>query len=231
MTSPLALSPGAAIAVSHFGNEAQPLVCVDQALADVQLVRTIAARHSFQPIGPFYPGLRAVVSEQIAMPLVQPLLPALQQAFALEREPAYFECYLSLVTRAPADLDPIQRLPHFDGVERERIAVLLYLSHDPQGGTAFYRQHGTGFESVDATRFEQYRAELDAATRASGLPPARYIGDDSPLFERVLKVDGQLNRMVAYHGNSLHCAALPEDFVPVADPMQGRLTLNLFLRA
>lgn len=231
MPSPLALNPAARIALRHFGAEAQPMIVVEDALADLALVRAIAARHDYAPIGPFYPGVRAAVSEKIAMPLVQPLLPAMQQAFVLDAVPAYFECYLSLVTRAPGALDPIQRLPHFDGTERERIAVLLYLSDDEGGGTAFYRQRETGFESVDAARFEAYRAALDAGTARHGLPPARYIGDDSPLFARTLHVPGRANRMIIYRGNTLHCAALREDFAPDADPARGRLTLNLFLRA
>jgi hypothetical protein len=175
--------------------------------------------------------LRAPVSAPIVMPLVEPIVDRLQEVFALERAPEYFECYLSLVTKAPAQLDPIQRLPHFDGVERERIAVLLYLSEPEGSGTAFYRQRSTGFESVDAARYDTYLAELEAATARHGIPPARYIGDDSPIFERVHLVEGRCNRIIAYHGNSLHCAAMPDEFVPAPDVAGGRLTLNLFLRA
>lgn len=229
--SPLALSPSHRPSLTHFGEEAQPLLLVDNALADLEVVRSIAARHSYRPIGPFYPGIRAAVSEKVAMPLVAPLLGKMAEVFGVAREPEYFECYLSIVTRAPAELAPIQRLPHFDGIEPERIAVLLYLSDDSEGGTAFYRQRATGYESVDAARFEHYRAELDAGTAQHGLPDAAYIGENSPLFERTHKVDGVANRLIAYRGNTLHCAAMPADFVPDLDPGSGRLTLNLFLKA
>lgn len=204
---------------------------VDDALSDLQLVRDIAARHSYKPIGPFYPGIRASVSKAVAMPLVAPLLEQMADLFGLAREPAYFECFLSIVTKAPGELAPIQRLPHFDGTEPERIAVLLYLSDDSEGGTAFYRQRSTGYESVDAARFDHYRAELETATAHHGLPHAEYIGENSPMFERTLKVDGAANRLIAYRGNTLHCAAMPAQFVPDTDPRHGRLTLNLFLRA
>ena len=230
MTSPLALSPDAGLTISRIGEEALALVTVENALADLALVRSIAARHRYQPIGPFYPGIRAAVSEAIAMPLVAPILPRLQEIFGLDRSPVYFECYLSLVTKAPDALDPIQRLPHFDGTERERIAVLLYLSDDSDGGTAFYRQRSTGFESVDAGRFETYRAELENDVARHGMPQSGYIGGASPMFERTAKVDGAANRMIAYRGNMLHCAAPPDSFVPSGDPATGRLTLNLFLQ-
>jgi hypothetical protein len=231
MAGPLALSPSAAPQCTHFGAERQPLISVDAALADPDGVIAIAARHSYRPIGPHYPGVRAPVPERVAMELVEPLAPLLVDIFALAEPPRYLECYLSLVTVAGGDLAPIQRLPHFDGLEPDRIAVLLYLDRRERGGTAFYRQRATGFESVDAGRLDAYRSALEAGVAAHGLPPPGYIAGDTPLFQQTREVAGRFNRLIVYRGNTLHCAALGADFAPVADPGQGRLTLNLFLRA
>lgn len=230
MASPLALSPSARIVETRFGAERQLLLTIDNALTDPGAVVAIAARHAYRPIGPFYPGVRAAVSEAIAMPLVEPIAAELVEAFELAAPPAYRECYLSLVTAAPKGLAPIQRLPHFDGLQPERIAALLYLDSSERGGTAFYRQRGTGFESVDGARYETYRATLDAAVADHGIPQSGYIGGDTPLFEQVHLVEGRFNRLVLYRGNTLHCAALPKDFVPQVEPAKGRLTLNLFLQ-
>lgn len=229
MTSPLALNPEARIATRHFGEERQSLIEVDDVLGDADLVIDIAARHRFAQHGEFYPGVRAPVSEAIAMPLVDPLLQRIVEDFALVRPPRYRECYLSLVTQAPSSLAPIQRLPHFDGVEDERIAVLLYLDRRERGGTGFYRQRATGFESVDATRFKTYRSKLQDGIDKVGLPAANYISGDTELFERIHRIDGRFNSMAIYRGNTLHCADLPGDFAPDLDPRTGRLTLNLFL--
>lgn len=229
MTSPLALNANARIATRHFGEERQPLIEVDDALVDVDLVIEIAARHRFTQHGEFYPGVRAPVSEAISMPLVEPLLPRIAEEFALARMPRYRECYLSLVTQPPSGLAPIQRLPHFDGVEDERIAVLLYLDRAERGGTGFYRQRATGFESVDATRLESYRSKLEQGIDKVGLPAASYISGDTELFEHVHRIEGRFNAMAIYRGNTLHCADLPGDFAPDLDPRTGRLTLNLFL--
>jgi hypothetical protein len=204
---------------------------VDDCLGDPDAVIAIAARHDYGPIGPFYPGIRAAVSRSVAMPLVAPLLGEIQLVFGLDTPPAYFECYLSLVTTAPAGLRPIQRLPHFDGVERDRIAVLLYLDRAERGGTAFYRQRSTGFECIDADRFDAYRTNLAHEIERFGLPEQRYIADDTGMFEKVFEVASRFNRMIVYRGNTLHCAALAQDFVPDPDPVTGRLTLNLFLAA
>lgn len=54
----------------------------------------------------------------------------------------------------PQSLAPIQRLPHVDGLEPDRLAILVYLSGAETGGTAFYRQRATGYETVDAARFD-----------------------------------------------------------------------------
>jgi hypothetical protein len=229
--SPLALSAAASARLERFGTEAQPLLIVDDCLADPDLVVAIAAKHDFRPMGPFYPGVRAPVSEAVAMPLVLPLLAIIADGFALPKLPAFLECYLSIVTTPPAALTPIQRLPHFDGTERERIAVLLYLDRTQQGGTAFYRQRATGFEFVSEERFARYRDTLERETARTGLPEPAYIDGDTALFERVHSVEGRFNRLVAYHGNTLHCAALGNGFKPLANAKSGRLTLNLFLTA
>ncbi|HQS69079.1 MULTISPECIES: DUF6445 family protein [unclassified Novosphingobium] len=230
MSSPLALSPHARLVTDLFGTEQQPIACIDEALPDPQAVVNIAARHDFRPIGPFYPGVRAAVSQQVAMPLVQPLLPLLEQTFGLSRPSQFLECFLSLITVQAADLKPIQRFPHFDGVEESRLAVLLYLDQAETTGTAFYRQRATGFESVDAERLDEYRTRLEREVAHHGLPEAGYIGTESALFERIFTVAGRFNRMVIYRGNALHCADVPAGFVPEKDPRKGRLTLNLFLR-
>lgn len=163
------------------------------------------------------------------MPLVMPLLGEMERLFALSRPPRFRECYLSLVTQAPGDLAPIQRLPHFDGLERERLAVLLYLDAAERGGTAFYRQRATGFESVDDKRFDRYRSELQAGVDKFGMPASGYISGDTELFERVHAEKDTFNSMVVYRSNTLHCAQLDSGFLPDPDPRSGRLTLNLFL--
>ncbi|MCA0910826.1 DUF6445 family protein [Qipengyuania gaetbuli] len=229
MESPLALSPRAAVSMETFGAETQPVVTVADVLTDPDGVIEIAARHRFGTHGAFYPGIRAAVSEKIGMPMVAPLLERLVEVFSLPRLPRFRECYLSVVTHAPAELAPIQRLPHFDGTERERLAVLLYLDKADRGGTAFYRQRATGFESVDGERFDTYRSQLEAATAEHGLPGPAYISGDTAIFEQIHRVSDTFNSMVIYRGNTLHCADLGADFVPDPDPKTGRLTLNLFL--
>ena len=85
--------------------------------------------------------------------------------------PPVLETYFSIVTTPPEALAPIQRLPHVDGLEPDRIAILVYLSGAEQGGTAFYRQRSTGFETVNAARFPAFEAALKAGADANAKLP------------------------------------------------------------
>jgi hypothetical protein len=231
MAAPLTLGTQSKIRVETIGRERQPLLIIDDFLANPEAVRDIAAQSPFAQHGPHYPGIRAPVPRGACDVLIDPLRPLLVQTFNLPCPPEYHECYLSLVTTSPQDLQPIQRLPHFDGLQPDRLALLLYLDHSERGGTAFYRQRSTGFETVDAGRYAAFKNGLKGDTAHHGIPPSDYIRGDTEIYEQVSTVSGLFNRAVVYHGNSLHCANLPADFVAISDPLAGRLTLNLFLHA
>jgi hypothetical protein len=215
--------------VHHQGAERRPVLVIDDFWSDPHALREDAASLKMGEIGPHYPGVRAAVPTRLAETMRRRLAPLLATHFGLDPAPRVSEAYYSLVTTAPAALAPIQRLPHFDGVEPSRIAVLLFLSEGEQGGTAFYRQRGTGFESVDAGRLDRFKAELDRGVRTHGMPEASYIAGDTALYEQVAVQPARFNRALVYAGNTLHCASLPPKVVLSADPLVGRLTLNLFL--
>ena len=197
--------------------------------SDPEMLREDAAALRMGAIGPHYPGVRAEVPARLAETMRRRIAPLLADHFGLDPAPAVSEAYYSLVTTAPAELAPIQRLPHFDGVEPRRIAVLLFLGHGAQGGTAFYRQRETGFESVDAARLDRFKEVLADGVRRHGMPEPAYIAGDTPLYEQVAVQPGAFNRALIYPGNTLHCAYLPPGVALSTDPLHGRLTLNLFL--
>jgi hypothetical protein len=215
--------------IRHQGRERRPLIAIDDFWPDPDALREDAASLRMTAIGPHYPGVRAEVPPRLAETMRRRIAPLLAEHFGLDPAPAVSEAYYSLVTTAPADLAPIQRLPHFDGVESRRIAVLLFLGHGEQGGTAFYRQRATGFESVDAARLDRFRTELERDVQTHGVPDAEYIAGDTPLYECIAVQPARFNRALVYAGNTLHCAYLPPEVVLNADPLAGRLTLNLFL--
>lgn len=215
------------LSIERHGAEQQPVVVID-GFADAERFRDDAAFLSFAPIGPHYPGIRAVVAPALLRDLLARLEPVAAEVFGsagLEVVDAFY----SIVTTPPSALAPIQRLPHFDEVSPTRLALLHYLSPDESSGTAFYRHRTTGFESIDEGRLPSYRTALNADLRLYGIPDPRYIGGDTPVFERVALHRGRFNRAILYRSNTLHCAHLPEGMVLDPDPETGRLTVNTFL--
>lgn len=217
------------ITLHHQGRERRPLIAIDDFWPDPDALREDAASLRMTPIGPHYPGVRAEVPRRLAETMRRRIAQLLTENFGLDPAPAVSEAYYSLVTTPPTDLAPIQRLPHFDGVEPRRIAVLLFLGHGEQGGTAFYRQRSTDFESVDASRLDRFKAELGSGVQAHGMPEASYITGNTALYEQIAVQPARFNRALVYAGNTLHCAYLPPEVTLSSDPMAGRLTLNLFL--
>lgn len=223
------LNPQATIRVEQQGHEDEPVIVVDDALAAPDAWRGLAAKLRYSRIGPHYPGVRAPIPQEEAAEMRAEMAGLIGSVFDLDPVPGVLECFFSIVTTPPEQLAPIQRLPHFDGLERERIAVLIYLSGADQGGTAFYRQRATGFETVDANRYDQFEAALNAGVAEHGLPPPAYIAGDTPLFEQVAAYEARPNRALIYRSCLLHCAHIAPGTVLPADPRAGRLSINSFL--
>jgi hypothetical protein len=224
-----AVDAGWSVAVHHQGEEREPVVVIDGFAPDPARFVADAGFLAFKPIGPHYPGVRAVVAPAMMRDLLAALAPVIAEVFG---EPAVevIDAFYSLVTTAPSALAPIQRLPHFDGVERERLALLHFLSRDERSGTAFYRHRATGFETVTAERLRVYRQALAADLDRFGMPVPDYIAGDTPIFGQIAQHQGVFNRAILYRSNTLHCAAIPRDMAFVADPAAGRLTVNTFLQ-
>lgn len=217
------------VTVRRHGATDEPVLVIDRFAPDPALFVEDASFLAFRPMGPHYPGVRATVAPVMLRDLLAALRPIAADLFDA-RELEVTEAFYSLVTTPPSALAPIQRLPHFDGVEPGRLALLHYLSRDERSGTAFYRHRSTGFERIDEERLPAYRAALDADLAREGMPGPAYIAGDTALFEQLAVHQGLYNRAILYRSSTLHCAFLPDDLVLAADPEHGRLTVNTFLR-
>lgn len=223
-----ALVSGWSVTVHHHGAADEPVLVVDGFAPDPTLFVEDALFLAFKQMGPHYPGVRAAVAPVMLRDLLARLHPLAAELFGT-RAIEVVEAFYSLVTTPPAALAPIQRLPHFDGVEPGRLALLHYLSRDERSGTAFYRHRSTGFERIDAARLPAYRVALEADLARDGMPDSAYIAGDTPVFEQLAVHAGLYNRAILYRSNTLHCAFLPPDLALDADPERGRLTVNTFL--
>lgn len=216
------------IVARWIGAERQPIAIVDHFHPDPQALRDAAAIARFEPARRQYPGIRAELPDDYFHSVRPALSRVLEQVFGHRGRVALLDASFSMVTLPPERLSIEQRLPHFDAVERDRIALVHYLGTDDSGGTAFYRHRATAFETIDATRASAYLDGVrDEVRRAP--PPPTYIGGSTPAFEQLSAVDARCNRAVIYRSALLHSGLIPPGIVPSADPREGRLTVTAFL--
>lgn len=219
---------GQQILIERIGHERVPVIVFDDFVPRPDLLTDDAAMLGFAPMGLHYPGVRAVVPPALVRRFVDPLAPLIEEIFGV-RACTVVDALYSLVTTPPGTLTPIQRLPHFDGVEPERLALLHFLTEAPASGTAFYRHRVTGFETVTAARLSDYERTLGEEILRDGVPTSAYIDGDTTLFEEVAVFEGRYNRALLYPSNALHCARISDDLGFSADVATGRLTVNTFL--
>jgi hypothetical protein len=228
------LNPDAAIEVRRIGEEREPVIVMDGAMRRPQALVDYAAREvRFEPSAHFrsgYPGLLGPAPLNYVASLVQALRPAIEEAFALKGvAPAGATCNFSLVTLAPEVLSLEQRLPHVDTVDPLQFAILHFLCDGRFGGTGFYRQRATGFETLTPERLEAHKAAL-ARELAATPPPSAYVTGDTPIYTQTAAFEARWDRVLVYRSRLLHSGQILDPAALDADPRKGRLTANIFLR-
>jgi hypothetical protein len=223
------MEPQKTIRVALIGRERQPVIVVDNFVPEPEALVEQAAALDFSQMGAYYPGVRATVPAHHVAAYVAPLAELIAATFGIAPNPGVIEAMFSLVTTPPSALRPIQRMPHFDGCEPERLALLHYLGGCEDSGTTFYRHRGTGFETIDHERVGLYDAALHSDVAMHGMPQPAYISGSTPIFEQTAHFEAQFNRALIYRGNLLHCANIAPETPMSDDPRTGRLTVNTFL--
>lgn len=216
--------------LQYFSSCNHILVSISSFLRQPDYAVQHAVLQNFSEITPQYPGMRAALDSDVAEHWLDALSPLLSRAFNAPEGRWSMIAWHSIVSRRPQDLLPIQRLPHVDGTDSNQVAMMLYLHHTGHGGTAFFRHKSTGLEMLTEDSFPRYRATLEREVRERGLPPAAYVTDGAPLFERTYASEGQYNQAIFYRGNILHSGVIDNDTPLSRDPREGRYTINAFLR-
>ena len=213
------------------GAERQPVVVVDNFLGSPQLLIDYAAAHcAFDAVSDaFYPGARAPAPAIYCYALRAFLGSIIAEAFGLQASRITGELsHYSLVSTPPQELQTVQRMPHFDNTNPNQLALLHYLCAPEHGGTSFYRHRRTRFEYIDEARVSRYRDAVTADLAELGVPPAKYICGDDPLFERIASFGAAFNRVLIYRSITLHSADIGPSFKFDTNPRGGRLTANTF---
>lgn len=219
------------ISARLIGRELQPLAIIDDFAPDPDVLRSFAEASRFGPARHLYPGLRAPVAPDYWRTVQGTIATVLHDVFDCRDRVRLLDMSYSIVTTRPEDLSTEQRLPHVDSTSPGRIALTHYLASEGGDGTAFFRHRATGFETVSETREQAYYASLNAELRKFGSPPAAYICDTTPLFERIALGEGRYNRALIYRSSLLHSGAIRSSAKLSPDPAIGRLTVTAFLEA
>ncbi len=212
----------------NIGHEHTPLLVIDNFYPAPDMLIQDAALKTFSANAPYYPGIRAKTPQAYFDPIINGLNEVFEAVFDYHHgQSSLQECFYSLITTPPSRLNMVQRLPHVDGGDDRKLALLHYLCDEEFGGTAFYRQIKTGFETVPNAKFELYKKAVEAEHQRLGPPNASYFNKSDERFEKIDEVKAKYNRAVIYFGINLHavltgCKTLSDD------PSAGRLTVNSF---
>lgn len=221
----------------RIGSLQRPVVVIDDFSGGAHEVASLADELApFLSAGgqSYYPGVRRMIkpADAAANDYVEQLCRRAAQFIAGAFDFDGFdliEASFSMVTTDPARLLEPQRMPHFDSTDQSYLALLHYLRVPEGTGTAFYRQRSTGIEVVTDENLADFvraaQAEVKLMPRNSG-----YIGGSNEYFERIGAVEAVPDRLVIYQGSLLHSGIIPPGMKFSADPRQGRLTANIFVR-
>ncbi len=221
------LHPDIKVQLRRIGNEAQPLMVVDNVLADPDALID-AAKHAdfYAPEHTKYPGLNAPLPEGYYQTIVTALRGPIEAAFGLPRDAwVKFFGFFALATTPADQAEPIQKIPHHDTLDPGQLAMVHYLCRGNFGGTGFFRHRSTGFESVDADRQAAY---IGAAKPELAVAPAGYADAGTAHYELTGEAEMVFNRLIIYRTHVLHSGLLNRAALS-SDPAAGRLTANGFL--
>jgi hypothetical protein len=215
------------------GNEQTPVIVIDRpVIATEKLIRCASQHQGFHVDRRFaYPGVRAELPDYYVNTLLPVLLTLLHDVYEIPAglQHQLFHRLFSLITTPPDDLAVLQRVPHFDTVRPYYFATVHYLNPGSYGGTGLFRHRPTGFERVSEDRYPSYVQAVESHMKSSGLPAAEYIKASNDQYELIAEVNYKPNRLIMYPGNLLHSGLIRPDRDISVDPVNGRLTANLFL--
>ncbi len=212
-------------------------VIVDDFLEDpaavVEFARANASKFALQEIG--YPGLLYDVPKDAMTDIWRFLRNDMSRQFSFLKGGIRTSPYLSMVTRQPDELAPLQRLCHMDPrerLDRQNYAALVYLFENQDlGGTGFYRwKEQQRIEEATALELEKPGSSLAFLQEHFEMyrEAPQYMCGGNDVAELLLELPARFNRFVFYSGEIPHSAHIRQPELLSADISKGRLTLNCF---
>ena len=217
------------------GNEQQKILIIDEVMCKPEVMVDFAVENAnfylYKKAGNFYPGIRLPPPSGYFDCLMRTIRPVLNTEYDISdgAKVTKAECSISLVTLKPNELSKMQSLPHFDSVNPNQFALLHYLCGEKHGGTAFYRNNLTGYETISRERFGHYTSSFMKDIEDNGPANLEYIVDTNERFTKISSIDVKYNRLIIYRSCLLHSGLINPAISVDPDPRSGRLTANAFV--
>ena len=230
-TAIVRLNPAAKVTKRTVGTEEQPVLVIDDVLLDADDMVDFAAEATFEvPQTTYYPGLNANLPLAYLRTLLPVLRPTFARAFGIPLDlPLHAYGFYALATHGLDQLEPLQRVPHYDQVDPMCLAMVHYLCRAQGGGTGFFRHDASRHESITMSRRNGYTKQVATELNDLGERLDGFAGPDTPNYTLIDQVDIKFNRLVLYRSHVLHCALFDKARLS-PDPRTGRLTANSFFR-
>lgn len=218
-----ALNPAAQMRVETMSSGVQVLI-IDDFYADPFAVRAAALEGQFDASIAYYPGMHSQIDAGSTQALFVTLSQMLSKLGGIRAQPGYFRSDFSIVTTPASQMLAKQKHPHIDPTP---LAGLVYLNHDFEIGTCFFRHLPTGLALLSTPdEVGAYYGWLEEFGEQS--QPATYAVGDDGVWQRLYTLQGKFNRFVLYAGNAFHSIDMRDVAAnPTLD--QARLTQRLFL--
>lgn len=216
------------VKLDFIGKEKMPLVLIDNFFPEPQILVDDAQTRTFTANAPYFPGIRSAVPRAYFSPIMQGISFLVKNIFQYPSGLEVQEAHYSLTTTFAKDLNMVQRLPHIDGGNDMKLALLHYLCGPDHGGTSFYKQVRTGFETISNQRFAEYNEAVTCDDNEYGAPERTYFLESDKRFQKIYEVEAKFNRAVIYFGVNLHSVKIGTKPL-MANPTEGRLTINTFI--
>ncbi len=222
--------------LQRIGSSRSPVVIIDDFSGAVEEIARIAdSLAPFPPVASIsYPGVRRMIgpadkqAHAYVMKSCEQAAPFIGGGFGVSSFDLT-EASFSVVSTPPSALQPVQRVPHFDSPDQNLLAMLHYLRVPEGSGTAFYRHRSTGIERVSNDNHGELAASANRELTDSPPGPGYFSGSGT-FFEQIFSVEAVPDRLIIYHGSLLHSGVIPSGMTFSADPREGRLTANFFIR-
>jgi|SaaInl5LU_22_DNA_1037371.scaffolds.fasta_scaffold00401_10 hypothetical protein len=216
----------------YVGQEKTPIFILDNFLQNLsQSMLQNLEQLVFEPSNTFYPGIQAKLPDKYILTVANAIVPLLYKIYEIpiDYKVTFFDSYYSLITSEPRSLSIEQQIPHFDGTDKYRFALLHYLSEKSHGGTAFYRHVNSDFERINEFREVEFLRLVSHYYKNNPPKEQRYINDNNTQFTKIGEIPFVQNRLAIYPGNLLHSGLINPSTDIQESPASGRLTANIFL--